>query len=176
MGHAGQKKNHGAAVNGLRCPKEKIAARQSGYRAGQKKNCGVEINGLRQPKEKITARQSMDCTGQKKKLQRSNWDIAPASSKKLAVRQSRYCTCLFKICGAAIRVSCLPLQKLHKAWVSHRMVGARLESHAKWLARGLRIAPNSWCEAEYRAKWWREANIALNGVARFISRLMVARG
>jgi hypothetical protein len=46
------------------------------------------------------------------------------------------------------------------------MVGARLEGHAEWLARGLRIPPNG----------WREANIALDGGARLILHLMVAQG
>ncbi len=125
--------------------KRKITARRSGYCAGQKKNCGTAINGLHPPKEqnsgaairvsrlplqnlrrsnqgiapakrKIAARQSMDCAGQK---------------NKIAARQSGYGACLFKICGAAIRVSSLPLQNLRKAWVLCQMVGARLENHAK---------------------------------------------
>jgi hypothetical protein len=110
-----------------------------GYRAGQKKKCSAVIDGLRQPKEnhgmainrlrrpkgksqrgnrwvalakrKIPARQSTDCAGQK---------------KKIAVRQSGYCAVQKKNCGAASRVSRLPLQNF---------------------AQGLRIAPNGWREA-----------------------------
>jgi hypothetical protein len=78
--------------------------------------------------------------------------------------------------SAAIWVSHWPLQKLLKALVLHQMVGARLEGCAKWLARGLRIAPKGRRKAEYRAEWWREANITLDGGARLILRSMVARG
>ncbi len=46
------------------------------------------------------------------------------------------------------------------------MVGARLVGCAKWLARGLRIPPNG----------WREANIALDGGARLILCSVVAQG
>jgi hypothetical protein len=46
------------------------------------------------------------------------------------------------------------------------MVGTRLVGRAEWLARGLRIPPNG----------WREANIALDGGARLILRSMVAQG
>ncbi len=56
------------------------------------------------------------------------------------------------------------------------MVGARLEDCIEWLARGLRIAPNGWHKAEYHAKWWRKANIALDGGGRLITRSMVAGG
>ncbi len=74
------------------------------------------------------------------------------------------------------------------------MVGARLEGRAERLARGLRIPPNGWREAnialdggarlilrsmvaqgQYPAQWWREANIVRDGGARLISHSMVAR-
>jgi hypothetical protein len=32
------------------------------------------------------------------------------------------------------------------------MVAVRLEDCAEWLARGMRIAPNGWRKADYRAK------------------------
>jgi hypothetical protein len=32
------------------------------------------------------------------------------------------------------------------------MVAARLEDRAEWLAQGMRIAPNGWRKADYRAK------------------------
>jgi hypothetical protein len=114
--------NNQTAIGGLRRPTEKIAARQLTDCAGQKKNLRRGNRGIAPGKrkvaawqsmdcaghkKKIAARQSMDCAGQKKKLQCSNWGIAPASSKIVA-RQSGYRACLFKICGAAIRVSRLP--------------------------------------------------------------------
>jgi hypothetical protein len=86
--------------------------------------------------------------------------------------------------GTRLGVSCLMAGA--KLGVSRRMAGARLVDRAEgwreaWgsrrrLAKGLRMAPNGWCEDEYCAEWWHEANIALNGGARLILRSMVARG
>ncbi len=166
--------------------RKKIMAQQSGYCAGQKKKCGVAINGLHRAKEKITAQQSMDCASQKKKKCSAAIRVSRRPHQKIAARQSGYHAYLLKNGCTAIRVSCLPLQNLRKAWVLHQMVGTRLEDHAEgwreaWgscqrLAQGLRIVPNGWREAEYCTKWWRKANIMLDGGARLISRLMVAQG
>jgi hypothetical protein len=104
-----QESNNQMAIGGSRRPTEKIAAQQLTGHASQKKNCGAAINGScwpkkkcgtatgvsRWPKEKlrhvnqwiapakrkIVVRQSTDHAGQKKKSQRGNQGIAPASSK-----------------------------------------------------------------------------------------------
>jgi hypothetical protein len=139
-GHTGQKKKLRCSNQRIaRWQKEIITARQLGYRAGQKKKCSTVIDGLRRPKEnhgmaidrsrrpkgksqrgnrwiapakrKFPARQSTDCAGQK---------------KKNVVRQSGYRAGQKKNCGAAIRVSRLPLQKF---------------------AQGLRVMPNGWRKA-----------------------------
>jgi hypothetical protein len=81
MDCAGQKKNHGVAIDRSRRPKEKS---QRGNR------------WVAPVKGKIPAQQSTDCAGQK---------------KKIAVRQSEYRAGQKKNCGVAIRVSRLPLQK-----------------------------------------------------------------
>jgi hypothetical protein len=107
------------ALNGCEWPLHKKATIkwQLGDRAGQLKklrrsNQRIALakrkksrrgnQGIAPAKRKIAAWQLMDCTGQK---------------NKIAARQSWYCACLFKICGAAIRVL-------------RRMVGARLEGHS----------------------------------------------
>jgi hypothetical protein len=110
--------------------------------------------GIAQAKRKIAARQSMDCASQK---------------NKIAARQSGYCTCLFKICNAAIRVlrwpkeNCgasinglrqpkeqnssaairvlrLPLQNL---WQGNQGIAPASSK----FAQGMGIAPNGWCKA-----------------------------
>jgi hypothetical protein len=53
---------------------------------------------------------------------------------------------------------------LAQGWVSHQMVAARLEDCAEWLARGMRITPNGWLKADYRAKAGRGA-MAANGLS-----------
>jgi hypothetical protein len=68
--------------------------RQSEDCAGKKNNRGAAIGVSRRPLQKL----------------KDNRGIAPASSKKIAARQSGYRAGLFKNCGAAIRVSRQPLQ------------------------------------------------------------------
>jgi hypothetical protein len=131
--------------------KRKITVWQSIDRPGQKENHSAAIDGLRRSKEKLWCGNRQIAPAKRKHLRCVNQGIAPAK-RKIAARQSGYRAYLFK--------------NLHKAWGSCQMVVARLEGRAKWLARGLRIPPNG----------WREANIALDGGARLILRSMVAQG
>ncbi len=94
-----QESNKQMAIWGSRRPTEKIAARQLTGHAGQKKNCSAAINRLRWPKEKIAVQQSAYRAGQKKNC----------SAAINGLRRPKE-----KNCGAAIGVSCLPLQKLRR--------------------------------------------------------------
>jgi hypothetical protein len=87
---AGQLKKLRRGNRRIALAKRKIAARQSGYCAGQKKNCGAAINGLRRPKEQNSGVAIRVLHLPLQNLRRGNQGIAPAK-RKIAARQSKDC-------------------------------------------------------------------------------------
>jgi hypothetical protein len=85
-----QESNNQMAIGGLRRPTEKIAARQLTDCTGQKKNCGAAINGLRQPKEQNSGVAIRVLRLPLQNLQRGNQGIAPAK-RKIAAWQLKDC-------------------------------------------------------------------------------------
>jgi hypothetical protein len=94
-----QESNNQIAIEGSRWPTEKIVARQLTDRAGQKKNRGGNQGIAPAKRKKTAAQQSMDCAGQK-----SDCSVAIDGLRRPKEQNS----------GAAIRVSCRPLEKLRQ--------------------------------------------------------------